>query len=239
MTASYDFSYVMDEGLALLPGLLSMIPSGAISIATYILTSLSLYTIATRRGLNHPWLSWVPVLNVWILGSLSDQYRYVVKGEEKSKRKVLLTLKIISSVIAVMMVIAAIAMGVEIAEGMMFSLHEDDIFEDILGPLLCIVGLLLPLAGVAIASAIIRYMALYDLYTSCDPQNNILFLVLSILFGVTEPFFLFFSRNKDGGMPPRRQEPRYEQLQYWEYTDTHWQPPQEPQSGSWTDEEPQ
>ena len=108
MTASYDFSYVMDEGLALLPGLLSMIPSGAISIATYILTALSLYTIATRRGLNHPWLSWVPVLNVWILGSLSDQYRYVVKGEEKSKRKVLLTLKIISAVIAVMMVIAAI-----------------------------------------------------------------------------------------------------------------------------------
>ena len=32
-----------------------------------------------------------------------------------------------------------------------------------------------------------------------------LFLVLSILFGVTEPFFLFFSRNKDDGMPPRKQ----------------------------------
>jgi len=63
---------------------------------------------------------------------------------------------------------------------------------------------------------VIRYIAMYDLYTSCNPQNNVLFLVLSIFFTVTEPFFLFFIRNKDEGMPPRRQlryipqEPRYE-----------------------------
>ena len=35
----------------------------------------------------------------------------------------------------------------------------------------------------------------------------LLFLVLSIVFSVTEPFFLFFNRNKDGGMPPRRPDP--------------------------------
>ena len=71
------------------------------------------------------------------------------------------------------------------------------------------VGLCLPMAGIAIAAAVVRYIAMYDIYTSCDPQNNILFLVLSILFSVTEPFFLFFSRNKDGGMPPRKQEFHY------------------------------
>ena len=32
---------------------------------------------------------------------------------------------------------------------------------------------------------------------------------VSILIGITEPFFLFFNRNKDGGMPPRRQESAY------------------------------
>mgnify|MGYP000871341546 CR=1 FL=1 len=59
----------------------------------------------------------------------------------------------------------------------------------------------------AIAYAVIYYMALYDIFRSLDPNNCVLFLVLSIVFSVTEPFFLFFNRNKDGGMPPRRPEP--------------------------------
>lgn len=68
---------------------------------------------------------------------------------------------------------------------------------------------LIPLVAVAIAVMVIRYIAMYDLYTSCNPQNNVLFLVLSIFFTVTEPFFLLFIRNKDEGMPPRRRQPQY------------------------------
>ena len=87
--------------------------------------------------------------------------------------------------------------------------------------MLGILGLSLPLFGVNIAVMVIRYMALYDVYTSCDPQYNVLFLVLSIIFQVTEPFFLFFNRNKDLGMPPRRQE-HYEAPPQ----EPQWQPPQ-------------
>ena len=209
MDYQYQYSYAIEEGLALIPGLLSMIPSGAIHIAAYILTSLALYTMATRRGINHPWLSWVPVLNIWIIGSLSDQYRYVVRGQYKSKRKVLLTLNIISAVIVSIIAVLAIDIVAEVVTDTMFGMYDDETWEDLLGPILGMVGLSLPLAGVQIAAAILRYMALYDVYTSCDPQYNVLFLVLSILFGVTEPFFLFFSRNKDLGMPPRREAPEY------------------------------
>lgn len=53
-------------------------------------------------------------------------------------------------------------------------------------------------------------MALYDIYVSMDPGNSVLFTVLSILFRVTKPVFLFINRNKDGGMPPRREVPRQE-----------------------------
>ena len=52
---------------------------------------------------------------------------------------------------------------------------------------------------------VIRYMALYDVYMSMDPSNGVLFLVLSIFFPITEPFFLLLNRDKDKGMPPRRQ----------------------------------
>ena len=60
-----------------------------------------------------------------------------------------------------------------------------------------------PGEGVAVTYAVIYYMALYDIFKSLDPGNCVLFLVLSIVFSVTEPFFLFFNRNKDGGMPPQ------------------------------------
>lgn len=209
MEHHYQFAYAIEEGLALIPGLLSMIPSGAIHIAAYILTSLALYALASRRGLNHPWLSWVPIANVWIVGSLSDQYRYVVKGQYKSKRKVLLILKVIAAVLASIIAVIAISLVAELIENAMYyEVYDEDIWEDVIGPVLGMIGLCLPLIGVSIAAAVIHYMALYDVYTSCDPQYNVLFLVLSILFGVTEPFFLFFSRNKDLGMPPRRQENR-------------------------------
>ena len=42
-------------------------------------------------------------------------------------------------------------------------------------------------------------------------ENGTLYLVLSILFSPTEPFFLFFNRDKDLGMPPRKKQPVYEQ----------------------------
>ena len=52
------------------------------------------------------------------------------------------------------------------------------------------------------------YIAYYDLFRSCKPNNAVLFLVLSIFVGVTTPFFLFFNRKKDGGMPPRCDVPQ-------------------------------
>ena len=101
MHYQYAASYAMEESMiALLSGLFSGIPSFLIGIAVYVFTALALYTIAKRRCISKPWLSWVPVVNVWVLGSLSDQYRYVVRGENKSKRKALLVLSIIGNTLA-------------------------------------------------------------------------------------------------------------------------------------------
>ena len=72
----YSYSYGSgEEALMGLMSTLMSIPASIIQIAVYVFTSLALYTIAKRRGINHPWLSWIPVANVWILGSIADQYR--------------------------------------------------------------------------------------------------------------------------------------------------------------------
>ncbi len=215
----YEYSYVMEEVLdtGIISALLSGIPSSVLGLAGYVLTAIALYTVAQRRGLNRPWLAWIPVVNCWIVGSLSDQYRYVVKGQIKSKRKVLLILNILTLVVSVAMGVVAIVMAVNTVGGIMGGASESQMLEAILGPAVGLLGLCLPLAGLAIAFAVIRFMALYDIYRSMDPVNSVLYLVLSILFGITEPFFLFFNRNKDLGMPPRRQETVYQEPVYQDY----------------------
>lgn len=196
-----------EELMMLLPGLVSGIPTGLFGIAAYILTSIAIYTISCRRGLRKPWLAWIPVLNCWLLGSLSDQYQYVVKGENKSKRKWLLILNILNAVV----ILAVTVLGIVTVAGVIFSISDAEMMRMINGPLMGILGLALPLAAISIALCVIRYMALYDVYRSLDPSNAVLYLILSILFSPTEPFFLFFNREKDLGMPPRKQRPVYAQ----------------------------
>lgn len=224
----YLNSFMLEEiGEVVLPiiatAVTSVLPSGLLGIASYILSSMALYTLATRRGIEKAWLSWVPVVNVWIVGSLSDQYRYVVKGQYKSKRKTLLILNLINVVIGLILLILAAFAAVEMIQGAVYGLGQKEVMKSFLGSALGASGLAVAMSGIAIASAVIYYIALYDIYCSVDPANSVLFLVLSIIFRVTEPFFLFFNRNRDAGMPPRKPESR--------------QIPQEPVFETWEEEE--
>ena len=196
--------YFDEEVLMLIPGLISGIPTGLFSIAAYILTAIALYTISRRRGLANAWLAWIPVANVWLLGSLSDQYQYVVKGQDKTKRKWLLILNVLKAILLTMIVILAV-----VAAGSLIAGEPSEI----MGLAVALLGLVLPLCAAAIALCVIRYMALFDIYRSVDPGNAVLYLVLSILFSPTEPFFLFFNREKDLGMPPRKRQPVYETVE--------------------------
>ena len=204
----YDFAYFLEEYLnsgAFVLNLITNSISSLWGIAMYVLTSLGLYTIAKRRAISKAWLAWIPVINCWLIGCISDQYRYVVKGQVKSKRKSLLTLTIIEMILTVFFVIAltvTIVCGVDASMSVTGYSH---IVEDIMVPAIVTLGLLLPIIGVSIGKAVVYYMAMYDLYTSCSPDNNVLFLGLSIVFRATEPFFVFFNRKNDKGMPPRRE----------------------------------
>ena len=198
------YSYEGDVFFGVLAALAASVPSAVMCIAIYVMTAAVMYTVARRRQLRKPWLAWIPVVNVWLLGSLSDQYRYVVKGENRAKRKLLLVLGILKQLMTMAMSALCIAAITTVIFG--GHRHQAGLWRELLGPLTAMVGLGLPLAGVAIAYIVIRFMALYDVYKSMDPNNAGLFLVLSILIRPTEAFFLFFNRDKEKGMPPRRQE---------------------------------
>ena len=212
MGYEYQYSVAMEdmmESIASASSIGSSIGS-LLSIAAYVFTALALYTIANRRGISKAWLAWIPVVDVWILGSISDQFRYVVKGETKSKRKILLTLSLIETLAWIIVVAMAIAMLVKVIIGASRSVSEDMLLQQIMGNVIAIVAVSLILLVLAIVKVIFYYMALYDVYTSCEPKNNVLYLVLSIIpmiSTVALPLFLFLCREKDEGMPPRRPEP--------------------------------
>ena len=216
---SYDFDVDIFESLGAGFGifyLVYMLVCYGFGIACYVLRAAGFYSIAKRRGINHPWMSWIPGLDLWVLGCISDQYQYVVKGKTKNKRKWMIGLWIVLFAIWVVMLVLLGVMAFNAISSAANGISEAAIENALLGPMLGMLGCAIPMMGIAFAVMIIRYFAMYDLYTSCNPQNNVLFLVLSIFFSVTEPFFVFFNRKKDGGMPPRRSEPQFSEPPQYE-----------------------
>lgn len=192
----------------MLTGFASLIPTGLVGIAAYVLTALALYTIAQRRGIQKPWLAWIPIADSWLMGSLSDQYRYVVCAEKRAKRKVLLILDIVKALLKMVLMTLVVFICTQAFIGIVEEWPAEMIGRSVAGSAITAAVLLLPLLGVKIAHMVLYYMALYDVYKSLDPANSVVYLVLSIFFGITKPFFLFFNRNKDTGMPPRRDAPQ-------------------------------
>ena len=174
-----------------------------VGLATYVLQSLSLYTISKRRRIKKPWLSWIPFGYLWILGSIADQYRYVVKGQVKNKRKALLTLEIL---VAAAMTACFVLWGVLMSKLILATMGVPD-YNELINIATAMAVLAIAAGGMKVASAVIQYMADYDLYRSCEPGNAVLYLVLSIFFSITRPIFMILCSKKDGGMPPRKQEP--------------------------------
>lgn len=157
----------------------------------YVLQSIGVYTIAKRRGIRSPWLSWVPVGNMWILGCIADQYQYVAKKKVTHRRTVLLGMTIGLTLVVLAVNVAQVAT--------LFSGSGAQLGAYAAGSLmLALVSLVL-----SVVAAVFQYIAMYDLFASCDPGNALLFLLLSIFVSVSYPILLFICRNKDMGMPAR------------------------------------
>ena len=168
----------------------------------WIIRSLSLHSIAKRRGIRNPWLAWIPIGSEWVLGSVADQYQHLVQGKITSRRKILMLLTVATGVAVVAYIAAGAVIGFQIeVEGRM----------DI-SPLVLIIPYLL-LLGTVVSRLVFYHMSNYDLYRSCRPNGATAFLVLGIIFGVCEPFFYLACRKKDLGMVvPQPEMPAYTEL---------------------------
>ena len=175
----------------------------AVGLTFYILRSVGTYRIAKRRGIRHAWLSWIPIAREWIIGCISDQYHYVTKGKTRNFRKILLWFSIAR----------AILLRPVFSYVILVNLHVPGIGALPSAGIGAAILLLAFLAWVVyIAFAVLQLIALYDAYRSCNPDTATAFLILSIFFAFLINIFLFADRNKDLGMPPRKEDPVWEPL---------------------------
>ena len=133
---------------------------------------------------------------MWILGSVSDQYQYVVRGKVCNRRKILLALGLACFLLS--------------GGGLVFLSNYGAVLDAFQGSgtfLRQVLGRAAggTLAGLAAAAlAVFQYISLYDVFQSCNPGTSVVFLVLSVIFPILVPFFLFADRKKELGMPRRR-----------------------------------
>lgn len=158
-----------------------------IGLVFYIFQSLGLYTLAKRRGIHCYGLAWVPIGNLWVMGSLADQYDNLINQKNMYLRRILLAGGIaMYAFLAVYFFFLA-----TLINSMSYSYVDPAIFT--------FIWIFMIFSLVIIAVAVFECIALYKVYVSANPQTATVFLVLSILFGLS-PFFLFADRNKDLGM---------------------------------------
>jgi hypothetical protein len=166
-------------------------------VVAYVLTCLSLHTIAKRRGVLHPWLAWIPVGNLWILGSISDRYQSVVNGKQRKFR--------------IRLMLLSVAVIVTYALAALFSVHMIDTVDTVntfskIALVIAYMGFLFASVAAVITTAVFGYICLYDVYKSCAPRQTMTYLMLSIFVNVTVPFFLFRCRELELGMAAKEEK---------------------------------
>ena len=178
---------ILTTVMAIMLGVLGVVL--VFSLIFWVLSSMSLQSIAKRRGIRKAWLAWVPIGNEWILGSIADQYQHLIQAKITARRKILLWLNV--GYVALIVANSLVQVMTKLAA------HTD---EQLLIWGLASTAISLARLAVSITTLVFYHMSNYDLYRSCNPKNAVTFLVLGIIFPVTQPFFYLSCRKKDLGM---------------------------------------
>ncbi len=174
-------------------------------VLSYVFYSLGMDAISRRRGLAHPWLSWVPFISCFQLGCIVDHYKQTRIGTRGIMRWVLLVLGFINAVVICGLIVlllliffqgvlGAVTVGVLfLDEGFMMALEHN---AQLLGmtflfsPLLCL------------PYWIAKIVAQYQLFKSCRPDLAVVFLIISIILPFVTPVLIMVCKDRDDGMVP-------------------------------------
>lgn len=168
-----------------------------IGIASYVMNSLALHKIADRRGIQNPWLAWIPFANYWIIGSIADEYD-AHNGLQRKWKVVLLALALIyvgGFVLMYIFMFVFIFAIIGVAES--GSEPTAAFFSTLLGFYVILVVIML----IAMAFNALYTICMYKIFESTVPEKAVKYMLLSLLVPLGCPICLMLCRNQGYSVP--------------------------------------
>lgn len=184
--------------------------SAVIGIAIYLLESISVYKMAKSAEIKNPWLAFVPVANDWVFGTLAEKYKK--KNGTKSARFGII-LPVLEGIVLIESIALTIFTVISVKEITGYALDavntSAEMAPEQFMSLIPVIILYFALIAVAIAYAVVFFIALWRVYSSFDKSNATLYIVLSVIFTISVPIILFIIRNRKPEFDPHNNMPYF------------------------------
>ena len=184
--------------------------SAVIGIAIYLLESISVYKMAKSAEIKNPWLAFIPVANDWVFGTLAEKYKK--KNGTKSARFGII-LPVLEGIVLIETIALTIFTVISVKEITGYALDavntSAEMAPEQFMSLIPVIILYFALMAVAIAYAVVFFIALWRVYYSFDKSNATLYIVLSIIFTISVPIILFIIRNRKPEFDPHNNTPYF------------------------------
>lgn len=151
-------------------------------LVVHVLFSWAIWVIVRKRGLRCSGLAWLPVVNLWFLGSVWDQHAYVVNEKIQNRRFWVLGFVILETILLLL--------------GLLQSPGEEKTI--LWATWATAVDL------VSVGTLVFLTAALHGVYYSCNPTTAISYTLWSVLCPPLVLLFLHLDKNLEIGMPCRK-----------------------------------
>lgn len=154
-------------------------------LAAFILTAVAYYPLAKKRGLPHPWIACIPLVQVYTVGKVADDIN--AKYNNRSRRGMLLLL---FSILSVVLMVIAGALMIPVFSDILEIVSTTDfnsisIAADLLQPNAGVLIFSAVLALLSFASSIIalvfQFLSWYTLYKEYAPKSAGIYLLIVFL----------------------------------------------------------
>lgn len=181
-----------------------------IGLALYLLESIGVYKMAKSAEIKNPWLAFIPVANGWVFGTLAEKYKK--KNGTKSARFGII-LPVLEGIVLIEAIALTIFTVISIKEITGYALDavntSSEMAPEQFMSLISVIILYFALMAVAIAYAVVFFIALWRVYSSFDKPNDTLYIVLSVVFTISVPIILFIIRNRKPEFDPHNNVPYF------------------------------
>ncbi len=146
--------------------------------STYILQALATYKMAEKCKLPCPWLAWIPLAHLWILGAVADHANQRNRNKKTSFRFLLPIVEIVGSILVTLLYIIFVVVIVAVFSAGLLSSGFDTYFSMVCILLAVVILLVAVLVAITVdllifaVTTALELAVLHPIFRLFDPQNG-------------------------------------------------------------------